>query len=137
MDFARSTHFNRFFVDKIAARGPLSSKLTSDIRAHAFDLKLSNRDALSSKGGAPSIGSESQPLQPVPMEVLMSWKKSTTSLPLVALAAAGCVAAPLNQDVDDSNENVSAPFVDVTADSIGTSDTASPTAIVQDPNKNA
>ncbi len=66
----------------------------------------------------------------------MSWKKSTTSLPLIAVAEAGCVAAPLNQDVDDSNERVSAPFVDTRPDSIGMSDTASPTAITQDPNKN-
>jgi cytochrome c peroxidase len=58
----------------------------------------------------------------------MSWKKSTTSLPLLAFAA-GCVATPLGQDVEDNGENVSAPFVDTTADSIGFSETASPRTI--------
>src|SRR5205823_4190800 len=63
----------------------------------------------------------------------MSWKKSTTSLPFLALAT-GCVATPLGQDVDDSNQEVAAPNVLVTSDSIGTSDTASPTPIDQSPN---
>jgi hypothetical protein len=60
----------------------------------------------------------------------MLWKKSRTSLPFFTLMA-GCVAAPLGQDVEDNAQNVLAPFVDTTADSIGTSETASPNAIDQ------